>query len=412
MTTQFLLRCSLGLALGSCVLAQGVKPPPSGATGGTGSRTNPTQPGGVNPNATPTPDFSRHPLFLSGRVIMEDGTAPPDAVMIQLVCRSNPHTIGRTDPKGTFSVDLSDRSTMMTMADASETDSPSFGSAPGGPPNGGLSNPTGAGGSNAQRGMTAGRDLIGCDLQGTLAGFRSDVLHLNSRRSLDDPDVGTIIMHRLANVEGTTISATSGMAPKDAKKAMEKGINALKKDKWDEAQKEFGKAVDIYPKYAVAWVELGRTQEHHNDLESARQSYAKALEADSKLVTPYLALASLAARQQKWQEVSRQTDRVLSLNPVDFPQAYLLNAMSNFYLKNLDAAEKSAREGLTHDAEHHYAKMYEILGVVLARKQDYVGAADQLRQYLRYAPDSSDAELAKRQLDQVEKAIASSGPKQ
>ena len=45
-------------------------------------------------------------------------------------------------------------------------------------------------------------------------------------------------MHRLANVEGTTISVTSAMAPKDAKKAMERAQNFIKKEKWDHAQKE------------------------------------------------------------------------------------------------------------------------------------------------------------------------------
>jgi tetratricopeptide (TPR) repeat protein len=195
------------------------------------------------------------------------------------------------------------------------------------------------------------------------------------------------------------------MAPKDAKKAMEKGQNAIKKAKWDDAQKEFQKAVEMYPKYANAWVELGRVQEHQNDVEGARKSYSAALEADGKLVTPYLELASMAAREQKWQEVSDRTDYVLNLNPVDFPQAYLLNSISNYYLKKLDAAEKSAREGLNHDAEHHFPRINQVLGVVLAQKRDYAGAAEQLRRYLRYSPNGSDADMARKQLAQIEKAL-------
>ena len=42
---------------------------------------------------------------------------------------------------------------------------------------------------------------------------------------------GTIILHRLANVEGVTISAVSLQAPKDAKKAYDKGHDLLKKKK-------------------------------------------------------------------------------------------------------------------------------------------------------------------------------------
>src|ERR1700731_3298251 len=109
MTTHFFPRLLMGLALSTAMFAQGVKPPPGGAGGGTGSKpSNPTQPSTV-PGNTQQPDFSQRPLFLSGKVSMEDGTAPPDAAMIQLVCRSSPKTIGRTDSKGGFSVDLNNR---------------------------------------------------------------------------------------------------------------------------------------------------------------------------------------------------------------------------------------------------------------------------------------------------------------
>jgi tetratricopeptide (TPR) repeat protein len=302
---------------------------------------------------------------------------------------------------------------MMTLADASETGSPSYsGSGQGGGPTNGIPNNIPAGNQTRTSSGYGGRDLMGCDLQASLPGFRSDQVHLSDRRSMDDPNVGTLIMRRLANVEGTTISVTTAMAPKDAKKAMEKGQNFIKKEKWPEAQKEFEKAVEIYPKFAVAWAELGRVQEHQRDLEGARQSYAKALEADQKLVTPYLALASMAAHEQKWQEVSDATDRVLKLNPVDFPEAYLLNSTSNYYLKHFDSAEKSASEGLKHDAEHRFPKMHEVLGLVLAQKQDYAGAAEQLRQYLRSSPNSSDAELARKQLAEIERQLGPEARKQ
>jgi tetratricopeptide (TPR) repeat protein len=413
MSFNSVLRCSLGLALCGTLLAQGVKPPAGGGAPNPGRPTNPTQPN-INPNATTQPDFSQHPLYLSGKVLMEDGTAPPDTAMIQLVCRSTPRTIGRADTKGGFSIDLNNRAVINTMADASETGGAVFGGpgAPGSQPSSlpiqTNMSPTGT----RAPGNQGDRDLMGCDLQAALPGFRSDVLHLDNRHSLDDTNVGTLILHRLANVDGTTISATTALAPKDARKAVEKGFNAIKKDKWDEAVKEFQKAVDVYPKYATAWVELGKVQERQNNLDAARQSYAKALEADNKLVTPYLALASLAAREQKWQEVNEQTELVLRLNPVDFPQAYLLNSMSNYYLKNLDAAEKSAREGLHHDAEHRYPKMNQVLGVVLANKRDYTGAAEQLRQYLHYAPDSADADFARRQLADIEKKLDPEAKKQ
>jgi len=78
--------------------------------------------------------------------------------------------------------------------------------------------------------------------------------------TFESTDVGRLVLHRLGQVEGLTISATSAMAPKDAQKAFEKGRDKAAKQKWDEARPFFEKAVQIYPKYAVAWFELGSIQ--------------------------------------------------------------------------------------------------------------------------------------------------------
>jgi len=106
---------------------------------------------------------------------------------------------------------------------------------------------------------------MGCEIRASLAGFRSDSVNLAGRRMLDNPEVGTIVLHRLANVEGTTISATTLQAPKDARKAYEKALDASRKGKIEDAQKNLEKAVNIYPQFAAAWSELGAIHEKNNE---------------------------------------------------------------------------------------------------------------------------------------------------
>src|SRR5579871_3220832 len=407
MRIRFFHHCLICWTLAACAFGQ-IKPP-SGGNNPTSRPTTPTN-GSIPQTQTSAPDFSQRPLFLSGKVSMEDGTAPPESLNIQLTCHASPRTIGRTDGKGNFSIDLNNRAAMMTVGDSTEnTDMSRFPAT--GSSNRGSSDtfPTAAGAPS--RSMTA-NDLTGCDLQASLPGFRSDVLHLANRKSMDDPNVGILLLHRLANVEGTTISITSAMAPKDARKAMERAQNFAKKDKWDQAQKEIEKAVEIYPKYAVAWSELGGLQQRANNTGAARKSFAMALEADPKLIPPYLALAAMASRESKWQEVSDDTQRALKLNPVDFPQAYLLNAMSNYYLNNLDVAGKSARDGIDHDPEHRFPRLHEVLGAVLLRKQDSAGAAEQFRKYLQYAPEGPETAHARKQLAELERSLAPEAQKQ
>jgi len=401
MTIHSFLRGFLGLALAVSVFAQGRAPStgpgnPNGPSPNGPTLGNSTTLPNNYPNST-APGQLETPLYVSGKVVMDDGTPPPDRVAVQIVCRAQPRTIGFTDRKGYFNADANDRRATSQFEDASQND-PAFG-------NSTFGSNTGARGGLASQ-------LMDCTLQASLPGFRSDTYQLGGRRSLDNPDIGTLFLHRLNNVEGLTISATSALAPKDAFKALDKARDDEKKQKWQDAQKELNKAVSLYPKYAVAWFELGNVQREQKDIEGARQSYAKALEADPKFVSPYLELGDLAGREQKWQETLDDTDRLLRLDPVDFPQAWYLNAVANFNLGKLDVAEKSAREGLSHDAAHRLPRINLLLGVILAQKHDYPGSAENLRNYLKYSPNADDAARVKKQLEDVEKVLEPEAKKQ
>src|SRR5207237_9109478 len=96
---------------------------------------------------------------------------------------------------------------------------------------------------------------------------------------------------------------TSAQHTNGARKTFEKGRYSEKKQKCDEAKRSFEKAVEIYPKYAVAWFELGRVKFRKTDEAGAREAFNQALNADSKFVSPYQWLAELAMRHAEWQDV-------------------------------------------------------------------------------------------------------------
>jgi TolA-binding protein len=411
----------IGLAAGLAITTQlsvaqnkgqnppATNPPDSGATSGntrSGSASIPTNPGGANipggtnipGNRTPTgpgsipsrlPDTTQPgmpmPVFLSGKVVLSDGTVPPDSVVIERICGGRRWPEGYTDSKGHFSFEVGRNARVMSDA--------SVGSWEGAQPistTGGLSD----------------HPLAGCELRASLPGYQSSVVDLSVRRRLDSPDVGTIVLRRLAAVEGTTISVTSLEAPKDAKKAYERGVQAVKKEKWQDAQKNLQKAVEIYPKYAAAWYELGRAYNGLGNAEEARKCYDQALAADSKFLKPYLEIADLAMKEKNWKELAEKTGLLIKLDPVDYPGAYLYNSFAYYSLNNLDAAEKSARDGIKIDSAHSVPKMEHILGVILANKRDYAGAAALFKSYLEHAPDASDAETVRKQLAEVERVAA------
>jgi len=341
----------------------------------------------------------QRPIFLSGRVVLEDGTPPPEPVVIERVCNSVTRPEGYTDTKGRFSFQLGQNTQF--MPDASWGGDSRFGGADG---------RTGSMGGFGSNSGISERDLAGCEIRASLAGYMSDVVPLVGRRALDNPDVGRIVLHRYGNVEGTTISATTLAAPKDAKKAYDKGLDAKKKEKWADARKQFEIAVNAYPRYASAWFELGLAAERLGDTDIARKAYAQSLDSDDKFVKPYLQLAGISARAQNWQELADTTSRVLRLDPYNYPGIYYFDSVAQFNLRNVEEAEKSARQAVKLDKQNLFPGANHILGVILATKGELADAAGFLKTYLKLAPAAPDAAMAKKRLAAIESTSATAAP--
>ena len=208
------------------------------------------------------------------------------------------------------------------IQDASEFSSRS-GLSQGGMSGAGTSGPMG--GSQSQD-----RKYMGCDLQAKLAGYRSQTVPLSGRRSLDDPNIGTILMHRTGPAEeGQTISAVSLSAPKDAKKAYDKGLDLIKK-KIRGCSGQFRKGrrgvSEIPP---TAWYELGLLQAGQGKMDMAHKYFDKASECDPKFVKPYIQISILELQASKWQELADVTARLVKLDSFGYPEAFYYNSVAN-----------------------------------------------------------------------------------
>jgi tetratricopeptide (TPR) repeat protein len=372
---------------------------PGGSTGprgpGVGTTTGPgtigTQPG------TETP----RPIFLTGRVMMDDGAEVPRNIVIERFCGGNPHAEGHTDSKGYFSIQLGQTLGNFDALQDASTD--------------GLGGPGGFG--RAADAATSGSPysqplLFGCELRARLAGYQSQSVNLTQRQSFDNPDIGTILLHRIAPTEGTTVSATTLAAPKNARKALQKGLDLEKKNKIEQARASFQQAVEFYPNYAEAWFQLGRMQEAEGQVEPARKSFDEAIRSDTKFVPPYIEISTMDFRAQRWQEVADITDKALRLDSFTFPQAFFFNAVANYNLHHEDQAEQSARRAQKLDTRHQIPQLSQLLGMILANRRDYAGAASELRDYLKFAPQANDAPAVRAQLEALEKQTAGTAPPQ
>jgi TolA-binding protein len=380
-----------------------------GTTGGLGG-TTPTAGNGGQTGAQPTPglgsrggDVSR-PIYISGKVLIEDGSAPPENVTIERVCSGISKVVAYTNEKGDFNFQWGNLN--LIVADASDA-----GSGPTGTANsGGFGGSQSTGGTNVLATDPFGSRMMNCGLRANAAGFTSSTINLFNRRPGDNPDIGVLILRRIGGVEGVSISVTSMMASKSAKKAYQDGLRTALKGNYADAARDFEKAIAAYPRYANAWASLGKMRIAQGAIEPARTAFLKAIECDPKLVQPYVELGLLAAKDAKWEEASKYLDRAVELDPVDFPQVWYTDAVANYNLKRYEAAEKSARAAVKLDPRHSNPRSGYLLGLVLAEKRDYVGAVEQLNTYLNLAPNAPDVSDAKVQLGEFEK-LRSAGEK-
>ncbi len=357
-----------------------------GGTGNTGATKpfNPSTPGLASNSNIPMQDVDR-PVFVSGKVILADGSPVSESVGIESVCSNRKRIEAYTDSHGNFSFELKKKSgaTGGQWADISSAGDDTF---------------------------SHGNDPFqyqNCELQAVLPGFASDTVDLAAHMSstIGSTDVGRIVIRPMGQAQASILSATSLAAPNSAKKAMDKAREEVKKNKIPEAEKSLEKAVQIYPQYAAAWTELGQLQYMTHDTAGAQHSFEQAAAADPKYAKPYVGLAELAVESSNWQKAVGLTNKLLDMNP-SYPAGWLLHGIAQYNLKDYEGAETSARSGLKVDPDHRVPWLEHLLGLMMAGKHDYVQAAEHMRAFVRYSTQPAELAEGQKLLAEIERRSA------
>jgi len=398
------LTLALGLLIPGVVRAQKAPTPnptpaPAPSPNPTGPSNNPTANNpalGVNPNNRFAED---RVMFLRGQVVIGDGSAVPHDVLIERVCNQRVLQQVYAGPRGDFSMQLGSRSDV--IVDASGDGSPL----------------EGTNANDVNLGIPR-RLLQTCELRTSASGFRPSIVTLMDLTvSTSNVDLGRILMERMMKVEGTTVNAADYRAPKEARKAYEKGMSAAKEGKSADAEKYFEKAVEIYPKYSRAWYELGVERLNGKDKDGAKAAFTQATQTDAKYMAPYLSLASMAYAARDWPEVVRVTEHiieldpmnhtnvtgyVLDLDPLNATEAYFYNAMANFQLGHIEEAEKSAIKAEHVDLRTSFPQLHLLMAEIYAEKKNYAGAISELETYLELVPGAKDVAPLRERLAKLE----------
>lgn len=319
---------------------------------------------------------------LEGKIASEGGVTPPNTVAV-LQCGTSERGRITTDRNGDFLLRLSvlqaDPATSMTQ---------------GGP------------------GTITSAEWAECEVYGEASGYSSEHLRMQGPPSTGIVQIGTIVLHPLSNLprngqEIYSVSATSLAAPGKAKKSFDKGEEQERKGMWAAACESFGKAVQVYPRYAIAWLELGRAQAQQRDFDAAQQSFHQATIIEPTLMEGYVQIARIAIQQQEWKELADATERIVQISPEATLNFWFLNSAANFNLGNIAIAETSVTRGLRLDGRHQLPQLEYLYGLILARRGDYNSAIFHMENYLRLSPHATDAGDAQNKVAELQKLAAS-----
>ena len=223
----------------------------------------------------------------------------------------------------------------------------------------------------------------GCDLLLYAPGYRMMTLPLRFNSDYYGmgyySPIGKIRMEPYEDVE--RVSATSFTAPKDARKAYEKGAKKFLDEDLLEAKGLLLEAVELHPEYAAAWTMLGRTLVRLAETDEARKAFERSIEADSAYVAPYRPLVRILVSEKKWDKVVELAQKGVELNPYDAELKYQLSVAA-MEVKNYNLARDMAERVFTTDD----AQIYPESGYVLAKAYRMLGeeqkAIRTLQEYL------------------------------
>jgi tetratricopeptide (TPR) repeat protein len=390
---------SMALVIGLLAPVASAQKPPA-PTPPTPSK--PTQPASPAPGSSqPTEPSAADDLvlLLRGRIATNDGTSLPNDTLVERICSNTVLQQVYASSRGEFTMQMGSR--FDSFLDASAGPASQQGVA-----------------NKASRDGIPRHDLMNCELRASAVGFRSNSISLvDLTPSGSAIDVGAIVVERTTKIKGMTLSATPYKAPSNARKAYEKGLEAERKGKLAEARNYFEQALEIYPKYASAWFQLGTVFEKVNQKDSARAAYTRATTIDTKFLPPYLSLAEMAYEAGNWTEVLQFTGHIIDLDLLNHgdlryvldldesnpAEAYFYNAVANYKLNKVEEAEKSALRAERVDLRTHFPQLHLLLADIFAGKKNYAVAISELQAYLELAPHAKDTDQVREQLAKLEK---------
>jgi outer membrane protein assembly factor BamD (BamD/ComL family) len=212
-------------------------------------------------------------------------------------------------------------------------------------------------------------------------------------------DVQIVLQRDLASNETAGVPGKPLLAPK-AKEALDKGSQAMREDKLDEAQKYLSEAMKLAPGNPDVLYIQGVLYLRKRDWGQAETVLAKSSELEPNQPRVLSALGMALCNQKKYEAAIPKLEKSLQLDPTVGWETEWALAKSYYYREQYDQALKMAQQaqGDSHGAA---PQVDLLLAQCLTAAQRFEDAAGVLRSVLKNSATSPEAATARQWLDRL-----------
>lgn len=204
-----------------------------------------------------------------------------------------------------------------------------------------------------------------------------------------------------------TIHVSGDNFPAKSKASFEKAMRDIDMANYEDAIVNLKVAVGASPKFGEAWHAMGVLYSNTGRPEMAKEAFAKAVDANPKLLTAWITLTRTCLILKDWRCAADASEKEIKADIKHlYTEIYLHQAMAKFQLKDFAGAGQSVNELLRIDTGHRMPRAEFALGRILEAKGDLDGAREHMKKYLALEPNPMDKELVAGHLEALGKPEA------
>jgi len=192
-------------------------------------------------------------------------------------------------------------------------------------------------------------------------------------------------------------------APDDARKDLENGRNLLSSGKdVDQSIALFQKAITRYPQYSEAYLLMGVAYSSQKKWDDAEKALHKTLELNKNIGGAYVALGSVENEKKEYSEAEKYLVKGVELAPNSADAQFELGR-AYWGMQRWDVADQHISKANQLRPEN--VSQHVMLGNVLLRERDAVGALKEFKQAVQLDPQGPFAAPSQQMVDKIEAAL-------